>query len=105
VRRLLFRTIHDVALMLDREREGREQSPSAAVVDSHSVKAPSAPSGGGYDAGKRIKGRKRHIAVDTDGRWRREIADVWLTGSRNGDPGGSVLSTIATYCCPNPASR
>jgi len=68
VRRLLFRTIHDVALMLDREREAREQSPSAAVVDSQSVKAPSAPSGGGYDAGKRIKGRKRHIAVDTDGR-------------------------------------
>src|SRR5687768_1150029 len=65
VRRLLFRTIHDVALMLDREREAREQSPSAAVVDSQSVKAPSAPSGGGFDAGKRIKGRKRHIAVDT----------------------------------------
>lgn len=58
VRRLLFRTIHDVALMLDREREAREQSPSGAVVDSQSVKAPSAPSGGGYDAGKRIKGRK-----------------------------------------------
>lgn len=54
--------------MLDREREAREQSPSGAVVDSQSVKAPSAPSGGGFDAGKRIKGRKRHIAVDTDGR-------------------------------------
>ncbi len=40
VRRLLFRTIHDVALMLDREREAREQSPCAAVVDSQSVKAP-----------------------------------------------------------------
>ena len=68
VRRLLFRTIHDVALMLDREREGREQSPSAAIVDSQSVKAPAAPEGGGYDAGKKVKGRKRHIAVDTDGR-------------------------------------
>lgn len=56
VRRLLFRTIHDVALMLDREREAHEQSPAAAVVDSQSVKAPSAPSGGGFDAGKRIKG-------------------------------------------------
>lgn len=57
VRRLLFRTIHDVALMLDREREAHEQSPAAAVVDSQSVKAPSASSGGGFDAGKRIKGR------------------------------------------------
>ena len=35
VRRLLFRTIHDVTLMLDREREGREQSPIAAVVDAN----------------------------------------------------------------------
>ena len=68
MRRLLFRTIHDVALMLDREREARGQSPSAAVVESQWVKAPSAPSGGGYDAGNRIKERKRHIPVDTDGR-------------------------------------
>lgn len=68
VRLFMFRTIHDVALMLDREREGREQSPTAAVVDSQSVKAPAAEGGGGYDAGKKIKGRKRHIAVDTDGR-------------------------------------
>ena len=38
------------------------------MIDSRSVKAPAAPGGGGYDAAKRIKGRKRHIAVDTDGR-------------------------------------
>ena len=68
VRRLLFRTLHDVALMLDRERAGREASPSAGVIDSQTVKAPHAPGGGGYDAAKRVKGRKRHIAVDTDGR-------------------------------------
>src|SRR4051812_35336648 len=34
VRRLLFRTLHDVALMLDREQAGREASPSAGVIDS-----------------------------------------------------------------------
>ncbi len=67
VRRLLFRTIHDVALMLDRAREGREESPTAGVVDSQSVKAPQAKTRG-YDAAKKIVGRKRHIAVDTDGR-------------------------------------
>jgi putative transposase len=67
VRRLLFRTLHDVTLMLDREREGREHSPSAAVIDSQSIKAPAALSRG-FDAGKKVLGRKRHIAVDTDGR-------------------------------------
>lgn len=66
-RRLLFRTIHDVTLMLDREREGREQCPTAAVVDSQSIKAPAAQKRG-FDAGKKVIGRKRHIVVDTDGR-------------------------------------
>jgi transposase len=37
VRRLLFNTIHDIALMVDRERAGREASPSAAVIDSQHV--------------------------------------------------------------------
>ncbi len=45
VRRLLFQTIHDVALMLDREQAGREASPSAGVLDSQTVKAPHAPGG------------------------------------------------------------
>lgn len=67
VRLLLFQTIHDVALMIDRERQGREASPTAGVIDSQSVKAPAAKVRG-YDAGKKTYGRKRHIAVDTDGR-------------------------------------
>src|SRR5215207_9920994 len=45
VRRLLFRTVHDVALMLDREQVGREPSSSAAVLDSQTVKAPQGPDG------------------------------------------------------------
>ena len=68
MRRLLFQTVHDVALMLDREQAGHEASPSAGVVDSQTVKAPHAPGGGGYDAAKKVKGRKRHVAVDTDER-------------------------------------
>src|SRR5437763_13447372 len=67
VRLLLFRTIHDVALMIDRERSGRTASPTAGVIDSQSVKAPAAKKRG-YDAAKKVVGRKRHIAVDTDGR-------------------------------------
>lgn len=48
--------------MLDRERLGREASPSAGVIDRQSVKAPYAETRG-FDAGKKIAGRKRHIAV------------------------------------------
>jgi len=67
VRRLLFRTIYNVALMIDRERVGHEASPGGDVLDSQTVKAPFAETRG-YDGGKKIVGRKRHIAVDTDGR-------------------------------------
>lgn len=67
MRRFLFSTLHNMAVMIDRERGGREASPSAAVIDSQSVKAPAAKSRG-FDANKKIVGRKRHIAVDTDGR-------------------------------------
>ena len=54
--------------MLDCERVGREASPSAAVIDSQSVKTSEAGGLCGDDAGKKIKGRKRLAIVDTDGR-------------------------------------
>jgi transposase len=50
-----------------RQKLGRKPNPTAAVIDSQS--APTTQAGGprGYDAGKRICGRKRHIVTDTDG--------------------------------------
>lgn len=68
VRLMLFRTIHNIALMHDRERAGRETSPSAGIVDSHTAKPSALGAERGYDAAKTTVGRKRQIAVDTDGR-------------------------------------
>ncbi|MFO1156140.1 MAG: IS5 family transposase [Rhodospirillales bacterium] len=63
--------IHHELYRRVREQQGREASPTAAVIDSQSVRA--AEKGGphpdpvGYDAGKKIKGVKYHILVDTLG--------------------------------------
>jgi putative transposase len=87
IRRLMFRTIHDVTLMIDRARAGRDTQPSAAVIDSQSVKAPAAQGTRGFDGAKKIVGRKRHIAVDTNGR----LLMVNLTTANIADSTGAQL--------------
>lgn len=81
-----------------RLREGRTAEPSAAIIDSQSVKAAETvgkPSRG-YDAGKKINGRKRHIAVDTLGL----LLCVLATAASMQDRDGArpLLSMLASSC-------
>ena len=63
----LWTSINHLLLMACREATGRQASPSAGVIDSQSVKTTESGGPCGYDAGKKIKGRKRHILTDTGG--------------------------------------
>ena len=59
--------VHDALRDEVRVRDGRDRQPSAAVLDSQSAKSSEGGEAIGYDAGKRVRGRKRHLLVDTCG--------------------------------------
>ena len=62
-----WQAINHELVMRAREAIGREASPTAGVIDSQSVKTCEAGGPRGFDAGKKVKGRKRHIVTDTEG--------------------------------------
>lgn len=76
-----------------RVRARRDAQPSAAIVDSQSVKAAETVGAAsrGFDAGKKINGRKRHIAVDVEG----FLLAVVVTAAGVGDRAGAKLLVIA----------
>ena len=63
----VWETVHTSLREWVRLREGRAATPSAAIIDSQSVKTTEAGGPRGYDGGKKVSGRKRHLLVDTLG--------------------------------------
>jgi putative transposase len=82
-----WQRLHDTLRAQVRQRAGRYKHPTAGALDSQSVKTTQVAGVRGFDSGKRVKGRKRHILVDTLGL----LLAVVLTSAALSDPAGARL--------------
>lgn len=82
-----WQRIHDTLRAAVRRKAGRHKHPTAGCADSQSVKSTSVPGVRGYDAGKNVRGRKRHILVDTLGL----LLAVVVTSAAVSDAAGARL--------------
>jgi transposase len=81
----LWEQVHGVLRVQERVRQGRRPTPTAAILDSQSVKT-TERGRHGYDGAKKVNGRKRHLLVDSHGL----VIKVHLTAADAGDRDGAA---------------
>ena len=79
-----WQAINETLRKMEREKRGRKPEPTGAIVDSQSVKTTEAGGERGFDGGKKVNGRKRHIVVDTVGNLLSVIVNAANTNDRVG---------------------
>ena len=99
-------TISHTLLMVAREAGGCGASPSPGASDSQSVKTTDGGGPRGYDAGKKINGRKRHILAHTDGNLGHAAVHAAVIQGRDvGASSGSWLGSIEIDALPRISSK
>lgn len=83
----LLDILNEALVGVSRVLSGRDTAPTAGIIDSQSVKTTESGGPRGYDAGKKTKGRKRHILTDTDGNLLALVTHTADIQDRDGAPG------------------
>lgn len=93
----VWKKVHDTLRARVRRGAGRQERPTAGIIDSQSVKSIAVPGQRGYDAGKKVNGIKRHVLVDTNGL----MMALMLTAADVQDRDGAkrLLSSRLDWAC------